>query len=791
MSRSIRVAPKYIPHVKLALQRSEFPSQNALAIEMGKSRDTIRKFLNGIGIEYLNFVEICEKLGLNWQDIVYKEHEEPAPTRSQPDLDIDIDTLVQNVREKVKPFIKKECSTMRVLSMTRPIAVRDIYTHVNVLEKITRDLRLEIAELLQGFNDPNKFDSCGLNRTSEPSITGLKAVEKDSRLMVLGKPGAGKTTFLKSLALQCSEGNLQSSSVPIFISLKDFGDDLTNPTLLEYITKQLSDYNIEAEEIEQLLLQGKMMVLLDGLDEVKEDSNSRVLSEITHFSKRYDKNRFVMSCRIAVQEYTFENFTEVEVADFNEQQIHKFVENWFNSNEEEKKEEKAKRFRQNLERQPRIKELTKNPLLLTLLCLLFEDKGEFVSRNRYEVYKEATDTLLVKWDKKRNIERDLDKEKFYKNLSLGDRKYLLSYIAFTTFEKEDYFLSKINLVKLISKYIRNFPDVTKTNPEQLELDSELVLRSIEAQHGLLVERAKNIYSFSHFTFLEYFTAREIANRSDPDTLKEALSKLVSHITDKRWREVFLLAVVPLYPADYFLKLMKQEVDSLVAKDKKLQEFLKWVNKKSLEIQKCLPETVSCKPAAIRSFYLDSDIDIDPQRTLGFLIDFNCLCVFACASFLYRALKNISLDKALEIVGNLDRRDFSRYRALDAATAIVFVRVFAINEALKIDPNIDDETRKRLEELKAQVKKDDNQLIDWVQDKGQAWAEEVRTKIVKSCRIGEDWIFEGEQKKLLTEYYEANVLLMACLNNAYVSNEVRQEIENNLLLPCDKDYFKMY
>lgn len=462
-----------------------------------------------------------------------------------------------------------------------------------------------------------------------------------------------------------------------------------------------------------------------------------------------------------------------------------------------KKKEKAENFKRNLENQPRIKELATNPLLLTLLCLVFEDKGKFVSKNRFDVYKEAIDTLLVKWDATRNIGREKgyqnlsQREKVYQNISLGEKRDLLSYIALTTFEKGDYFLSKTALVHLISKYIRNFPDATKTNSEQLELDSEAVLKCIEAQHGLLVERARGIYSFSHLTFLEYFTARRIATRPDPEALTSALSNLASHITDKRWREVFLLVVVPLRPADYLLKLMKKEVDSLVAKDEKLQKFLKWVNEQSLATQNCLSDKVSYNSAAIRSFYLDSDITIDPQRTLGFLIDFNCLCVFACASFLHRTVQNFSLDRALNIVADLNP-DFTRYRALDAATVMVFVRVFAINQAFKIDPNIDDELKRRLEELRAQVdlleldkdKIDEGKLIDWVKEKGQDWAEQVRKKIVEYCPIGKNWNFNEAQTELLKKYYEANVLLMACLNNAYVSNEVRKEIEDNLLLPRD-------
>jgi predicted NACHT family NTPase len=48
----------------------------------------------------------------------------------------------------------------------------------------------------------------------------------------------------------------------------------------------------------------------------------------------------------------------------------------------------------------------------------------------------------------------------------------------------------------------------------LQLDSEAVLKSIEWQHGLLVERSRRIYSFSHLTFQEYFTARHITAETE-------------------------------------------------------------------------------------------------------------------------------------------------------------------------------------------------------------------------------------------------------------------------------------
>ncbi|MCL1463230.1 hypothetical protein [Argonema galeatum] len=79
MARSLKVAPEYIFKVKEAVQRNSFPSQNALATELGLSIDTIRKFLNAKPVDYRNLVEISEKLGLDWQQIASKEEIKPLP----------------------------------------------------------------------------------------------------------------------------------------------------------------------------------------------------------------------------------------------------------------------------------------------------------------------------------------------------------------------------------------------------------------------------------------------------------------------------------------------------------------------------------------------------------------------------------------------------------------------------------------------------------------------------------------------------------------------------------------
>jgi len=142
-------------------------------------------------------------------------------------------------------------------------------------------------------------------------------------------------------------------------------------------------------------------------------------------STQYDANTFVVTCRIAAKEYIFEQFTEVEFADFEDKQIAEFATKWFQA----KDPNKAQHFIQKLQENKRVKELATNPLLLTLLCLLFGESTDFPS-NRSELYQEGVNVLLKKWDGTRNIDRD----QVYKKLSYERKEDLLSMIALTTFK---------------------------------------------------------------------------------------------------------------------------------------------------------------------------------------------------------------------------------------------------------------------------------------------------------------------------------------------------------------------
>lgn len=69
MARSITVAPECIPEIKRVLKQNDFSSQEALAKALGLSRTTTTRFFTGKPVDSGNFIEICEKLGLDWQTV--------------------------------------------------------------------------------------------------------------------------------------------------------------------------------------------------------------------------------------------------------------------------------------------------------------------------------------------------------------------------------------------------------------------------------------------------------------------------------------------------------------------------------------------------------------------------------------------------------------------------------------------------------------------------------------------------------------------------------------------------
>ena len=705
----------------------------------------------------------------------------------QPDSD-DLESLVQDVKQKIAADVTERCGTMRVLDMTQPVDLDRIYTDVNIIKDVTGRRRIGYDEVMEVCTREH-FDRF-LVGTIQKRVKGLKVVDEIQKLVVLGKPGAGKTTFMKYLAMSCLGNRFHGELVPIFVTLKAYAEERGQPSLESYILTEFEKRKVSQDVAKQLLDNGKALILLDGLDEVKKEDDRRVKQDIDQFSRDWLENRFAITCRIAAREYQFEKFTEVEVADFDDGQIETFVNNWFR----ERDESKAERLLERLNGNKPVKELAKSPLLLTLLCLVFGERNDFPSK-RSELYKEGLEVLMKKWDAKRNIEREI----IYKHLSPQNKEDMLGQIAFNTFVNGEYFFRQEDLQRQIKDYICNLPEAS-AEPVALRLDSEMVLKAIEHHHGLLVERARNIYSFSHLTFQEYFTAREIERERYFETLMQ-------YIPNPQWKEVFLLTAEMLRRADDFVKMMKERIDGIWAHDEKLQAFLALLDKKTNSMK------FTGKKAAIRAYYAYiaiSERHEDNYCGTDDITDFDYYHLDL--KYIYRPLERLTFmpqlmklkepessfrDLALNIVSELKKEERKIETLINASTpkikyslksALNLTQILDLGFDLSYKKIVSERLSKCIQKLTSHFpnsRQNSESFKAWWNKHGQVWMQEYHLALTEHRNIGHDWQFTQKQLKLLEQYYEANLLLVECMNRSYVSKQVREEIESTMLLPSKK------
>ena len=392
-------------------------------------------------------------------------------------------------------------------------------------------------------------------RLGEPQPV-LDMLKQHDGLIVLGDPGAGKTTFLKFLALKLALGKGGElglgERLPILVPLSAYATALAEADvrLDDFVVGYFHDVGVDLPIDEMLavaLQQGTALVLLDGLDEVKETrQRDLVVERVVHFYAfhRGAGNKFVLSSRIVGYREVrpiAEGLAECTLVDFEDEEIEAFVAKWTAALEKQAlgdtavavgdAERERKGLLDAIRGNPGVRRLAANPLLLTILALM-KRQGVVLPERRVELYDHYVRTLLSSWNRARGLGRPPTRD-----LDVVQTVRILAPLALWMHEVNPG-LGLVKREELRRRLTAVYEERGEPNPEAA---AQQFLSDVRDHAGLLLERGPGEYGFIHLTFEEYLAAVAVALQG-PTEITPIVEQLSRHVGDAAWREVARLAV---------------------------------------------------------------------------------------------------------------------------------------------------------------------------------------------------------------------------------------------------------
>ena len=376
---------------------------------------------------------------------------------------------------------------------------------------------------------------------SQPSQGDWKEAKKQhQRIMVLADPGMGKSTLLRREACLTAQEERQSLKnnakkleeviFPLFLRLSDLAE--TPEEIIDAIPVLIErDYSETATQVMELLREklkvGKCLLLLDALDEVPTEHRKRLVEKLNRFAYRKPPCPIICTSRIVGYSGAFvAGVKEVEIVPFSQKQTEEYIEKWFANAEGYLNNDAVSHSSliQELRNKPQIRGLAQNPLLLSLICSLYQEKGLTLPARRCQVYEQAVRYMLGKWSKNRNPELN--------DAWIDAKTELLEELAyqFSCDGKEIFTLRELR--KTIDEYLRSGNASTDFD----NLSASQLISELSEQDGILQKLHKDgeQYLFMHRTFQEYLTACYLNQVSDGIALAR------EHFWEYEWHEALSL-----------------------------------------------------------------------------------------------------------------------------------------------------------------------------------------------------------------------------------------------------------
>lgn len=376
-------------------------------------------------------------------------------------------------------------------------------------------------------------------------------LQRSVRVVILGGAGTGKTTLLSYLANTFASALLQRSTpaqnilgiseniLPILIPLRQYGRYVEqNPNksaspagFMEFLDNYFLQWNIELPSgfFIQFLERGNCILLLDGLDEVISPAREFVTQTILSVAQRYPISRIIVTSRPATYfPYGLGgDFAHYEISSFDKSSIAQFIHNWLSLafQDQAKVNQRAESLLYAITENSQLSVFTQNPLLLTVLVILYYNRRD-VPLHRVDLYEDALDVLLARWDSAKGIQPS--------KTNLAGIKNLLATLAFTAQNAGIDEMNESLIVSVFSKELMR-KELSLQSTDALAQSFSL-LADFKERAGILIERSPHTFSFVHRTFREYLAAIALTQRDD------FVDLVLQKKNDDFWRESIAFAV---------------------------------------------------------------------------------------------------------------------------------------------------------------------------------------------------------------------------------------------------------